>query len=150
MSSSASPAPHPPTRQRQRWIALSGLAILALALWALHREFSAQGYDQLQAALRALPVHDVVLSLLLAVCSYACLIGFDALGIRRSGHRVGLARLLPTALLAHALSHTTGFGPITGGAVRARGYASAGMGLGDIAGVVALVSGGFALGVWGL
>ncbi len=149
MSSNASPATQPP-RLRQRWIALSGLIVLGLALWALHREFSAQGYTQLRDALRALPVRDLLLSLALAFASYACLIGFDAIGIRRSGHRVGLARLLPTALLAHALSHTTGFGPLTGGAVRARGYAPAGMSLGEIAGVVALVSGGFALGVWGL
>jgi phosphatidylglycerol lysyltransferase len=149
MSHDALPSPHSP-KLKQRWVAISGLIVLTLALWALHREFSAQGYAQLQSALHALPIRDLALSLLLAFGSYACLIAFDIVGIRRSGHRVGLARLLPTALLAHALSHTTGFGPITGGAVRARGYAPAGMGLGDIAGVVALVSGGFALGVWGL
>jgi phosphatidylglycerol lysyltransferase len=147
MLSSGSPSTHAP---KQRWIAISGLVVLGLALWALHREFSAQGYVQLRDALRALPIRDLLWSLALASASYTCLIGFDALGIRRSGHRIGLTRLLPTALLAHALSHTTGFGPITGGAVRAHGYAPAGMGLGDIAGVVALVSGGFALGVWGL
>lgn len=146
LSSDSSPTHSP----KQRWIAISGLVVSGLALWALHREFSAQGYVQLRDALRALPIRDLLWSLALASASYGCLIGFDALGIRRSGHRIGLTRLLPTALLAHALSHTTGFGPITGGAVRARGYAPAGMGLGDIAGVVALVSGGFALGVWGL
>jgi phosphatidylglycerol lysyltransferase len=149
MHSNASPSTQTPER-RQRWIAIIGLVALALSLWALHREFNAQGYLQLRDALRVLPIHDLMLSLAFAFASYACLIGFDALGVRRSGHRVGLSRLLPTALLAHALSHTTGFGPITGGAVRARGYAPVGMGLADIASVVALVSSGFALGIWGL
>ena len=136
--------------RRQRWVAAAALFALTVALWALHREFSAQGYAQLRDALRALPLSHLLLSALLALGSYAWLIGFDALGVRRSGRIVPLSHLLPTAFLAHALSHTSGFGPITGGSVRARGYAHAGLDLADVAGIVALVTGGFVLGIWGL
>ncbi len=127
-----------------------GMLALALALWALHREFRTEGFAQLRNAVRALPLQQLLLSGLFALCSYICLIGFDALGIRHSGRRIPLSRLLPTAFLAHALSHSSGFGPITGGSVRARGYAPAGLEMADIAKIVALVSGSFVLGVWGL
>lgn len=128
-------------------LALS-LAVLALALHALAAEFSLHGYAALRAAFRELAWTRVALALLLGLSSYACLIGFDAIGLRRSKRHVAPARLIVTAFLAHAVGHALGFAALTGGAVRWRGYGGAGLAAAEVGQVVLMSTLGFVFGAW--
>jgi uncharacterized membrane protein YbhN (UPF0104 family) len=79
--------------------------------------------------------------------SFAMLAAFDVLAARSVAPTrapTGLAAFAGFA--AHALSNTLGFHAFTGGAVRYRIYATAGLGAGDIARVVGLASLGVGLG----
>lgn len=124
------------------------LAILALALHALAGEFSAHGYREIRNAFSALGPGQIALTLILGLSSYVCLIGFDAIGLRRSEVRIPTERVAVTAFLAHAVGQTLGFAALTGGAVRLRGYGSAGLGLAEIGQVVLMSTLGFVFGAW--
>ncbi len=140
-------APHAPTWRRVLPLLIS-LTILALALHALSAEFTEHGYRQIRQAFKALGDGQIALALLLSLGSYACLIGFDSIGIRRSGKHLHPARIGITAFLAHAAGQTLGFAALTGGAVRLRGYGGAGLNLLEIGQVVLMSTLGFVFGAW--
>ena len=124
------------------------LLILALALHGLAGEFDEHGYRAIRQAFHALSATQIALTVTLGLASYACLIGFDAIGLRRSGIRVHPARIGITAFLAHTLGQTVGFAALTGGAVRLRGYRGAGLDLAQIGQVVLMSTLGFMFGAW--
>ena len=124
------------------------LLILSLALHGLASEFDEHGYRAIRQAFRQLSGLQITLTVMLGLASYACLIGFDAIGLRRSGIRVHPARIGITAFLAHTLGQTVGFAALTGGAVRLRGYRGAGLDLAQIGQVVLMSTLGFVFGAW--
>ncbi|HEY0334563.1 MAG TPA: bifunctional lysylphosphatidylglycerol flippase/synthetase MprF [Stenotrophomonas sp.] len=124
------------------------LVILALALRALSAEFTTHGYASIRHAFRDISAGQIAATLLLGLSSYACLVGFDAIGLRRSGRHVHPARVAITAFLAHTVGQTLGFAALTGGAVRLRGYGGAGLTLGEIGQVVLMSTLGFVFGAW--
>ncbi|SDY21630.1 bifunctional lysylphosphatidylglycerol flippase/synthetase MprF [Lysobacter enzymogenes] len=153
MSSPANaPAPAVPTAASNNWrralSMLASLAILALALHALAGEFSGHGVRAIKEAFRAIDSLRIALAFLLGLASYACLVGFDAIGLRRNAAKVKPVRLILTAFLANAVGHTLGFAALTGGAVRLRGYGAAGLSLADIGQVVLMSTLGFVFGAW--
>lgn len=155
MNTSASSAPQPDAKTdaraaswRRALSMLVSLTLLALALRALAAEFSTQGYLAIRHAFHQLDSGRILLAFLLGLSSYACLIGFDAIGLRRNARRVKPLRLVVTAFLANAVGHTLGFAALTGGAVRLRGYGGAGLSLADIGQVVLMSTLGFVFGAW--
>ncbi len=122
--------------------------MLALALHALANEFSAHGYRAIRQAFLELGSGQIALTLVLGLSSYACLIGFDAIGLRRSTVQVPAERVAVTAFLAHSVGQTLGFAALTGGAVRLRGYGGIGLGLAEIGQVVLMSTLGFVFGAW--
>lgn len=124
------------------------LAIMGMALHALAGEFAGHGYRQIRGALHALSWTQLGLALLLGMASYGCLIGFDAIGLRRANRRLPASRVAITAFLAHAAGQTLGFAALTGGAIRIRSYGGAGLGLAEIGQVVLMSTLGFVFGAW--
>ncbi|KAF1015972.1 MAG: Phosphatidylglycerol lysyltransferase [Stenotrophomonas maltophilia] len=143
------PLPRPATPTWKRVVAVVfPLLILALALRGLAGEFDEHGYRAIRHAFHDLSGAQIALTVLLGLASYACLVGFDAIGLRRSGKRVHPARVGITAFLAHTLGQTVGFAALTGGAVRLRGYGNAGLDLAQIGQVVLMSTLGFIFGAW--
>ena len=144
------PAPAPSSRVGWRRAAtvVFSLGILALALRGLANEFDDHGYRAIREAFHQLGAGQIALTVILGLASYACLIGFDAIGLRRSGKRLHPARVGITAFLAHTLGQTLGFAALTGGAVRLRGYGGAGLSLAEIGQVVLMSTLGFVFGAW--
>ncbi|HET6805926.1 MAG TPA: UPF0104 family protein [Frateuria sp.] len=138
------------SRTRRGWRTLSWLVsalLLALAGWLLHRYLGAMRWRDVAAALVQLQRSHVAAALAATATSFAMLAAFDVLAARRVAPARASAGLAAFAgFAAHALSNTLGFHAVTGGAVRYRVYASAGLGAGDIARVVALASLGVGLG----
>ena len=135
----------------RRWLrALSWLAsalLLALAAWLLHRYLGAMRWRDVADALARLPRAHVAGAIAATATSFAMLAAFDVLAARSVAPARASAGLAAFAgFAAHALSNTLGFHAFTGGAVRYRIYATAGLGAGDIARVVGLASLGVGLG----
>lgn len=147
-STPSSAAERPSPSWRRALSMLASLAILALALHALAGEFSEQGYRSIKHAFAQIDSVRIALAFVLALASYACLVGFDAIGLRRNASKVKPLRLIVTAFLANAVGHTLGFAALTGGAVRLRGYGAAGLSLADIGQVVLMSTLGFVFGAW--
>jgi len=143
----ASPASGTPWWKRLLAMAFP-LVVLALALHGLAGAFDVHGYRAIGEAFKRLGGGQIALTMVLGLASYACLIGFDAIGLRRSGITVHPARIGITAFLAHALGQTVGFAALTGGAVRLRGYRSAGLDLAQVGQVVLMSTLGFVFGAW--
>lgn len=147
-SSLADDAGGPRARRLLRVLsALASAALLALAVWLLHRYLGAMRWSEVAAALRQLPRAHVAGALAATATSFAMLAAFDVLAARA----VAPARATPglaafAGFAAHALSNTLGFHAVTGGAVRYRIYATAGLGHGDTARIVGLASLGVGLG----
>jgi phosphatidylglycerol lysyltransferase len=150
MAPDASPVPLPAglRRWRRALPVLVSVGILAFALQALALEFPPQGYAAVRTAIAQLDVSRIALALLWGLGSHTCLIGFDVIGLRRSGRQVPPLRLVSTAFLANSVGHLLGFATLTGGAVRWRGYGGAGLGTSDIGQVVLTSTLGFVFGGW--
>lgn len=148
MTDAAPPVVPSPAGWRRALPVLFSLVILALALRALATEFSTHGYTAIRHAFNQLGVGQIALTLLLGLSSYACLIGFDAVGLHRSGRKLHPMRIGVTAFLAHAVGQTLGFAALTGGAVRLRGYGRVGLSLAEIGQVVLMSTLGFVFGAW--
>lgn len=95
-STPSSAAERPSPSWRRALSMLASLAILALALHALAGEFSEQGYRSIKHAFAQIDSVRIALAFVLALASYACLVGFDAIGLRRNASKVKPLRLIVT------------------------------------------------------
>lgn len=132
--------------QRLRW--LLGLAVLAAACVLLWRQLREVSFAQLAAAWRATPAHASVAAFALTGLSFACLAGYERLSTRWvTGARIPVGMALWVGAVSHALANTLGFHAVTGAAFRHRYYREFGIGLAELARIVAVVAGCVAVGV---
>lgn len=125
----------------------ASIGIFALALWVLHRAIGRFDAAEVMAATRAYPRWVLAAALVLALASYVALCGFDWLGLKHVGRRVPIGWAMLISFVSHAISHNAGFAVLTGGSVRLRMYATFGLGVAEVAGVVTFAGLSFALGV---
>ncbi|MDH4042998.1 MAG: hypothetical protein OEY20_01625 [Gemmatimonadota bacterium] len=76
----------------RRLAPLISIALLAGALWILHRELAAHPPREIAGAIRALPWSAILLALGLTVAAYAFLPVYDAIGLRYAGRTLGAGR----------------------------------------------------------
>ncbi|WP_428421511.1 bifunctional lysylphosphatidylglycerol flippase/synthetase MprF [Methylibium sp.] len=132
----------------QPWmLATLGVLLAGVIFVALRGLLHEVRYASVMAAMRATPASDIALALLATAASYLALTGYDASSLAYAGARLGRATVLLTSFVAYALSNTIGLGPLTGGAVRMRLYAAAGLAPPQIARVIAFNAAAFMLGM---
>jgi phosphatidylglycerol lysyltransferase len=135
----------------QRWKPwLIGAAVVivgALLVHALREVFVQFSYRDLLAAIRATDARAITLSVVATFVSYLALTGYDASSLRYVGAPVRYRVAAETAFIAYALSNTVGLGVLTGGAVRLRLYAAAGVEAGAISRAIAFNAAAFMLGI---
>ncbi len=122
------------------------VGIFALALWVLHRTVGRFDLDLVAEAARGYGGGTLVAALLFALGSYAALSGFDLLGLAHIRRPIGGGWAALVSFVSHSISHNAGFAILTGGGVRLRMYSAFGLGVGEVAGVVAFAGLSFALG----
>jgi uncharacterized membrane protein YbhN (UPF0104 family) len=121
--------------------------MLVIAAWLLHHYLSDLRWRDVVAALQQLPARRIAGSLAATAVSFTMLATFDVLAARTAvPGRVGAGLSALAGVLAHALSNTLGFHAFTGGAVRYRIYATAGLGASDVVRIVSLASLGVGFG----
>ena len=98
------------------------LVIGALLLVVLQHLSQAVNYRSVMRQLRQLTAGEWTAALGATALSYVALVGRDAVGLRYLGAVVPRAALWIGATVGSALGNATGFGALTGGAVRARVY----------------------------
>ena len=134
---------------RWRGWAYGALAVLLVAMvgWALHGLLREVRYADVMAAVHATTAPQIALSLLATLLSYAALSRYDAAALAYARAQVSRPMLLLTSFVAYALGNTIGLGTLTGGAVRMRLYAAAGVEPSRIARVVAFNAAAFLVGM---
>ncbi|WP_338861418.1 bifunctional lysylphosphatidylglycerol flippase/synthetase MprF [Mycetohabitans rhizoxinica] len=105
-------------------IALGGCALLLILFQHVSH---AVHYRSVIHQLRQLSAAEWTGALAATVVSYIGLVGRDMVGLHHIGARVPRALLLLGATVGSAIGNATGFGALTGGAVRCRIYGAAGV-----------------------
>lgn len=130
------------------WVLVALGVLIAVALGqALHGLLREVHYEDVMTAVKLTPDSDIVLALLATAASYIALTSYDASSLRYAGASVGRTTVMLTSFVAYALANTIGLGPLTGGAVRTRMYAAAGLETGQIAQVIVFNAVAFGLGI---
>ncbi|HJS89343.1 MAG TPA: bifunctional lysylphosphatidylglycerol flippase/synthetase MprF [Steroidobacteraceae bacterium] len=131
-----------------RWIGpLAALLVFGAVAYVLHREIARLHFNKVFAHLQAIPRTHVLAALGFTAVSYWVLSGYDVLALRYLRKRLRYGRILFTSFIASAFGHTLGFAAFTGGAIRFRLYASAGVTAVEVATVAAFASLSIAIGL---
>jgi len=133
----ASPSASVRIKRAATW--LLSFAVVAGAVWVLHRYFQNISIDELLAAMRRQPVTALAWSVALTALSFVALAAYDVMAchvVAKDRAGPGLAAF--AGFTANAIANTLGFHAVTSSAVRARVYGKAGVGLADVARIISL------------
>jgi len=124
-----------------RWIGpLAALVVFSVVGYVLHGEIARLHFTRVIAHLQAIPRRHVLAALGFTGISYWVLSGYDVLALRYLRKRLRYGQILFTSFIASAFGHTLGFAAFTGGAIRFRLYASAGVTAVEVATIAAFAS----------
>jgi phosphatidylglycerol lysyltransferase len=124
-----------------RWLGpLAALVVFGTVAYVLHGELARLHFDRVFAHLQAIPRTHVLAALGFTAISYWVLSGYDVLALRYLRKRLRYGQILFTSFIASAFGHTLGFAAFTGGAIRFRLYASAGVTAVEVATIAAFGS----------
>lgn len=125
--------------QRAQWVLAP--AILLAAGFALWRQVGSLSLEQLRAAWAATPSPRIAWSLLGTALSFGCLAAYEWFATARTvPGRVPAREALRVGAMAHAISNTLGFHALTGSAFRYQQYRYLGLGVTDVARLIAVVA----------
>lgn len=108
------------------------LMLCVFLLWLFQHLSRAINYHLVVRSMRGLPPGIWILALLATVLSYVALVARDAIGLRYIDASVPRLALWMGATIGSALGNATGFGALTGGAVRCRIYGAYGVKPGQV------------------
>lgn len=120
--------------------------LFVLGAFALYHLLKPVNFSEVMGQVRGTPWHIIALSVLAMLAGYAALIGYDWSALRYLGKKLPFPVIMTGGFLGYALGNTIGAGPVTGGAVRYRIYASLGLTGYDIAAIAVFGSVAFGLG----
>jgi phosphatidylglycerol lysyltransferase len=124
-----------------RWIGpLAALLVFAAVAFILHRQFAHLHIKDVFRHLHNIPRRQVGAALTFTALSYWLLSTYELLALRYLQRLIPYTRIVFTSFIAYAFGHTLGFAVFTGGAIRFRLYATAGVGAVEVATVTAFCS----------
>lgn len=132
-------------RLKLSWI--TALVALAIVVWMVRGSLLAIDWHGVARAWSSLPSGRIAASAAGSLVSFCMLAALEVIASRLTAPQRVSARLAAFAgAVSQAFSNTLGFPAVTGGMVRHRIYATAGLGKGDLARIVALAGFGVAMG----
>jgi phosphatidylglycerol lysyltransferase len=158
VSASASPSPAAALAAESDWgdrwsrlrpwlIAAVMLALTAVVGVVLRHLLREVRLDEVLDAVHTIPGVDIAAALAGTAASYLVLTRYDASALRYVGAQVAERTVLLTSFVAYALSNSVGLGPLSGGVIRMRMYAAAGVEPAAIARVIVFNAVAFGLGL---
>ncbi len=143
-----------PSRLREFFQAYRGIIVPAVVLlvfgftaFAIYELTTEVRYDEVVAALGATTWTSIALAILFTVLSFAALSAYDLNALAYIGQKLPPVPVAMTAFSAYAVGNTAGFGALSGGAIRFRGYSRLGLSPEDIGRVIAFVTFAFGFGL---
>lgn len=122
--------------KRKLWGVLFGLFAVCLAGFLLYRTLSRYSFEELVAAVAAIPAARLLGAAGFAAASYLCLTCFDYLALRYVGKPLPYRKAALASFTSLSLGHNIGFAALSSGAIRYRFYSRWGLKAGDIAKVI--------------
>ncbi len=113
-------------------VATLTVAVLSVAAVALREILAGIGWDEVRAALHAMPAVALAAALALSTASYVVLTGYDVLSLRLIGRRVPYPIAAIASFTSYIFSHNLGFAVLTGGSARYRIYRRHGLSLAEV------------------
>lgn len=101
------------------FIVLLVFGFTAFAIYELTTEVS---YDEVIQALVSTSWSSIALAVFFTGLSFAALVGYDLNALTYIGRKLPPVPVAMTAFSAYAVGNTAGFGALSGGAIRFRGY----------------------------
>ncbi|MEJ1117495.1 lysylphosphatidylglycerol synthase domain-containing protein [Phyllobacterium sp. CCNWLW109] len=109
---------------------------IALSLWLIYRSVSRYSADEIARSLGVIPFQHLAMAIVFTALNYACLTGFDALGLIYAGKPLPYRRVALTSFVSLSIGHNVGLSALSSGAIRYRFYSRWGLGTEDVAKVV--------------
>ncbi len=126
------------------------VAVFGLAIWLLSTTLADDRFFEIRDYVSALSFGQITSAIAFSAASYAMLIGYDLLALRYVGKNVPLRAVALTSFISYAFTNNIGFGglgTLTGGSVRYRLYAAAGLSGLEITAVIAFCLATFIVGI---
>jgi glycosyltransferase 2 family protein len=118
------------------WMPFVAVGLVALAAVLLYRALSRYSYDEVVAAVAAIPSWRLASAGAFAAGSYFCLTWFDWLALRYVRQPLPYRRAALVSFISLSLGHNIGFAGLSSGAIRYRFYSRWGLSAGDVAKVI--------------
>jgi phosphatidylglycerol lysyltransferase len=128
-------------------VPLAVLVVFGFTTFAIYDLTTEVRYDDVVAALAATSWSAIGLAIFFTALSFVSLIGYDMNALSYIGKKLPFTPVAMTAFSAYAVGNTAGFGALSGGAIRFRGYSRLGMTPDDIGRVIAFVTLAFGIGL---
>jgi phosphatidylglycerol lysyltransferase len=126
---------------------IAGIAVFAIALYALHRELAGYSFRQVRDSLDGIASFNLWQAAGYTACGYLALIWYDALALRYIGRTLPPSRVAFVGFVSYAFSNALGFPLLLGGSLRYRFYNAWGLSTAEIALTVAFNGVTFWIGV---
>ena len=136
----------PPGSRRHNLAIAVGVVLFVVALWMIKHVLGEYAWDDVTASMEGIAPRAVLAALVFTAGSYLLLIFYDVLALRYVDAKVPWTMTAAASFAANAVGHSVGLTALSGGSIRYRMYASAGVGTRQIAQVIAFCSVTFGLG----
>jgi phosphatidylglycerol lysyltransferase len=113
-----------------------GLALFGAAAVVLYRQLHAYRLHDIVYWVRAIPAGQTGSAVLLTICSYLVMTGYDLLALRYIRHPLALGKTALTSFLGYTFSNSIGLSMVAGASVRYRLYSAWGLSAAEITQVV--------------
>lgn len=128
-------------------VPLAVLVVFGFTTFAIYDLTTEVRYEDVLAALADTSWSSIGLAVFFTGLSFVSLIGYDMNALGYIGKKLRFMPVAMTAFSAYAVGNTAGFGALSGGAIRFRGYSRLGLSPDDIGRVIAFVTLAFGIGL---
>jgi phosphatidylglycerol lysyltransferase len=129
---------------------LLSMAMLCLALWALHLLARQVNYHQVRKYVHSLSQSRLLLAALLTALGYAVMTLYDRFALATIGRALPWRRVTLISFISYAFSNAVGMSLLVSGSIRYRFYIQSGLSTGEVARVVLFCTSSFWLGLLAL
>jgi phosphatidylglycerol lysyltransferase len=123
------------------------VVVFGFTTFAIYKLTDEVSYDDVIDALMATSWSSIGLAISFTALSFLALIGYDVNALTYIHRKLPFVPVAMTAFSAYAVGNTAGFGALSGGAIRFRGYSRLGLSPDDIGRVIAFVTLAFGVGL---
>ncbi|MBM0103713.1 UPF0104 family protein [Steroidobacter sp. S1-65] len=124
----------------KKWAPLLWITMLGLAVWVLTDRLQSIDFQDVKQQLLALPAGTVMLGLLFSAGVYALVGIYEGIAVRMASGRTMPLVAFRTAIIANPIGRAIGLALVSGGALRYRMYAAAGLSAREVATVIVIAA----------